>query len=226
MERNPLLEWNVDQIWKYIDTYKLPINPLYEYFSRIGCWCCPFKSSTEWKRIEILYPEKIRLLNSHLEKLANRLGIKDKQKFIQEKGWTYWIYPTKRVNIGSNSVCNGGKDFTLVLSIEDSDIIQRITDIIPIITNDFRVIRNRIRISVDKKQKIRLRILIERALNCVGCGACLTHCKEGALSIENGHLVVNQDLCTHCHSCLASGIIKGSCISRHYRPKRISLIQI
>jgi len=53
----PLSIWNSDDIWNYIEEYKLLINPAYGYnpevevqnlrFERLGCSACPFGSSIE-----------------------------------------------------------------------------------------------------------------------------------------------------------------------------------
>ena len=39
---NPLINWEEDDIWKYIKDERLPINPLYECgWKRVGCVGCP-----------------------------------------------------------------------------------------------------------------------------------------------------------------------------------------
>lgn len=38
----PLLDWLTLDIWGHIWAKELPINPIYEYFDRVGCWLCPF----------------------------------------------------------------------------------------------------------------------------------------------------------------------------------------
>lgn len=36
---------------------------------------------------------------------------------------------------------------------------------------------------------------------CIGCGACLTACGQGARRMENGRLVLDRELCTECGAC-------------------------
>jgi pyruvate formate lyase activating enzyme len=37
---------------------------------------------------------------------------------------------------------------------------------------------------------------------CLRCGACAAACREGALSLEEGHIRVNRELCTFCGACM------------------------
>lgn len=42
---HPIIEWSTDEVWEYIQTYRVPYCGLYdEGFTRIGCICCPFTS--------------------------------------------------------------------------------------------------------------------------------------------------------------------------------------
>ena len=223
---NPVISWTEQEIWDYIQLYNLPVNPLYEKFRRVGCWCCPFKTSSDWRVTRQNYPEKMEILYSALEALSNRLGIKQKEEFVYNQGWTHWIHSTRKVTAGVNVLCRNGDSSDIVITQSDENQIERIVRILPVLVNDFRRIGNRLRISVPNNQRKRLEILIERALNCIGCGACLIYCKENALLLDAGSIAVNSDLCNHCHSCLYTGTIKGSCIARHYMPKRSALIKI
>ena len=39
---------------------------------------------------------------------------------------------------------------------------------------------------------------------CTGCGACVHYCREEAISIKNGVIVIDEDLCAHCGMCIDS----------------------
>ena len=39
---------------------------------------------------------------------------------------------------------------------------------------------------------------------CTGCGTCVQYCKEKAISIKNGQIQMNDDLCVHCGMCIQS----------------------
>ncbi|MGQ4871757.1 MAG: phosphoadenosine phosphosulfate reductase family protein [Candidatus Thorarchaeota archaeon] len=226
LQINPLLEWSEEMVWSYIRQYNLPVNPLYQYFSRVGCWCCPYKTSSEWEMIRRVFPDKAAFLHRKLSDLADRLGIRDKRRFVDEYGWTYWVYPTRRVTVGTSTVCRGSEFTTVVVSSEDEAQLERITAILPVLSTDFKRVGNRLRISIAGFSERRLQILIERAMNCVGCGACLSYCATGALRLEQGHISVDESRCTHCQACLNAATLKGSCIARHYSPRRSSLLTL
>ncbi|MDR2855788.1 MAG: 4Fe-4S binding protein [Methanomicrobiales archaeon] len=39
---------------------------------------------------------------------------------------------------------------------------------------------------------------------CTGCGTCVQYCHENAISIKNGTIRLNTDLCSHCGMCIFS----------------------
>ncbi len=41
---------------------------------------------------------------------------------------------------------------------------------------------------------------------CVGVGSCIAVCKQGALKLENGHIVVDRELCNGCGDCAKSDV--------------------
>lgn len=85
----------------------------------------------------------------------------------------------------------------------------------------------RLQITIDSKNRIKLKILIEKAINCVGCGACLSLCKFDALHIENGSVCVDPSKCTHCKKCITSTdkLLRGGCIVRNYSIKKATLLK-
>ena len=60
---------------------------------------------------------------------------------------------------------------------------------------------------------------LEKALNCVGCGACVGSCRFGAIEF-NGNMKINEDKCNHCLMCVTSKHLKQSCIALHYKRER------
>lgn len=52
----PLLNWTEEEVWEYINHYKLPVNPLYAKFGRVGCMFCPFASRKQIEAYEEAYP--------------------------------------------------------------------------------------------------------------------------------------------------------------------------
>lgn len=53
---NPIVDWENREVWDYIHSEKLPMNPLYSRgFFRVGCLGCPMAGKKRWKEFR-LYP--------------------------------------------------------------------------------------------------------------------------------------------------------------------------
>jgi len=220
---NPILEWSERDVWNYIKKYALPINPLYKYFKRLGCWCCPFKTKEEWEKIKRYFPELYNKLKKELLRYAEKLGIKDQEKFVDKFGWTSWASPIDKFYAVFSNPCDKGKPLRHLVFM-DEQAGMAVAELLPILCDMFEIHENGkiicIPINIPGKK---LNILIEKAINCIGCGACSATCKSGALSIKDGHLKLNRDKCTHCLSCLNTNLLKGACIVRNYAPKRATI---
>lgn len=47
---NPIIDWTDADVWDYLKSEGIPVNPLYECgFSRVGCIGCPLASKKRWK---------------------------------------------------------------------------------------------------------------------------------------------------------------------------------
>ncbi|ADI73082.1 phosphoadenosine phosphosulfate reductase [Methanohalobium evestigatum Z-7303] len=219
---NPILNWEEDDVWEYINEHNLPINPLYEYFDRIGCWCCPFQSMTEWDTLEKYFPELMEKLEAKLDQFADQIGIKDKEQFIKEKKWTGWATAQSKSPAGTRKLCDSGEKNTIDLGFfgNSEKEVKKISKLLPILTDDYFTIGKSLRITVDKNKKQRVNTLIEKCMNCVGCGACTALCPLGALYVENGLITVDENLCTKCEKCLSTKVLRGACIVRNYAPNR------
>lgn len=223
---NPLLEWTENDVWQYIKKYKLPINKLYNHFGRIGCWCCPYRSESDWNFIKKTYPEKMKKLEDNLVKYAEEVGIPDKHRFIKERGWTAFAPPINRIIIGLCQINNDGNgkiDVTLSSGIS-SQYFQKIANLLPIITTDYEINGKQMKLKIDNQNKSRLRVLVEKSINCVNCGACIAICPQGALYLDGESIHVDNEECNHCCRCLHTKILRGGCIIRNYSPKRASFI--
>ena len=223
---NPILEWSEKEVWSYIKKYELPVNPLYKYLDRIGCWCCPFKTRDEFEKIKHHFPQLYAKFRNELLAYAEILGIKDKRKFVDEFGWTMWASPVNRSYGGFSTPCSEGKPMRHLVFLENK-MGEAVTKLLPILTDKFEVHDggNIICVPTDIPYT-KLNILVEKAINCVGCGACTATCKNNALCVENGYLEVRTDKCTHCLACLNTNLLKGACVFRNYSITRISLTRM
>ena len=57
--RFPLLEWGVSETeaLKYCKAHGFDWGGLYKHFSRVSCWCCPFKRTRDYETLRREFPE-------------------------------------------------------------------------------------------------------------------------------------------------------------------------
>lgn len=58
----PILDWTEADVWRYLHSRGLPMNPCYDIVGRVGCMFCPFSSKASIKMYEERYPGFLRLL--------------------------------------------------------------------------------------------------------------------------------------------------------------------
>jgi len=224
---NPLLYWTDEDIWEYIKANSLPINPLYEHFERVGCWCCPFRTNNDWKKIKELFPEKANLFEKILAEFAEKMNIKNKKEFVDGRGWTAWASPVTRISIGLYSPCGVKRDkVDLIFSGQSEKQVKRIIKLLPIITEDYFFVGNKLRITIHDFDKRRLNVLIEKAINCKACGACTSLCSVGALKVDGESIYVDFTKCTKCQRCIKTQPLRGGCVIRNYSPKIASMVML
>lgn len=217
---NPILDWSKQEVWLYIQKYNLPVNPLYNLgFSRVGCWPCPFKTKTDWKLIKKNFPNKYNTLQKTLRstyKECEGIGIKNLNDFIENNKWTCYSRPQNSELKGKIEVMPE----TTLIHLENPNQLKRMKRLIPILSQDYEIIRNSIIINKPLRRQS-VKILVEKALNCVGCGACVTYCKY--LHINQGYLEASEKNCVSCLKCLNTSKMKGACVVRGYSPFRIEV---
>lgn len=211
---NPILDWSIMDVWDYIGERSLPINPLYRRgFKRVGCWCCPQKTKCDWEATENHSPESMEFMKSSIKESLTQyqgIGIDNVDNFVEEMAWT------KHVNLQVSEICGSverdGDIFLLTLE-KDQDV-EKVLKILPIISDKFVVKGKTILIEGGNKRK--LKILIEKALNCEGCGACIPTCKNLALQLEDSQIKVDETRCKRCLKCTKTKFLRGACIARNY----------
>lgn len=229
---NPIIDWSDKDVWTYIwYDRKLPLNPLYNIFDRLGCWCCPYNSNYDWKLLLKHFPDKIKHLNCHLSKIA-KIHIKKEHRkyFLSENHWSAWRYigeHRKSLLMGLCGVQEEKKDF--FISLQNDEEVFRVKKLLNIISNDFKIISNKILLKSEVSNEVRLRILVEKATNCVGCGACTLLCDFNALIVKEDSkygffLEVDSEKCTHCLNCIKTTNLKSACVVRSYSTNRYAII--
>jgi phosphoadenosine phosphosulfate reductase len=209
---NPIISWNERDIWSYIRKYNLPLNPLYKYFKRTGCWCCPYTPKEDWEKVKTIYPELYRRLETELLKYAKKLGVPNPQKFA-EQSWLNWAPRYRRWQICTISkLCSLETTYLLCFNVESD--AHRVAQYLPVVTSRFKIFGKKIRVSGVSPTV--LRIVIEKAVNCIGCKTCFSLCPRRALFIRNLTIAVDEQRCNRCGRCLHSSYLRFACIARNY----------
>jgi phosphoadenosine phosphosulfate reductase len=233
---NPILTWGEKDVWKYIKNENLSVNPLYQFFNRIGCWICPYRTKKEWEITKVHFPEKYEILVNLLNSYAIKNNIEDKNNFIGNMRWTCWAHTNAKISAGTYKFHYNAdgilRDVDINFNADNENQINRVLKVIRIYTKDYSIINNenllykKIRISLENIDFKYLNILIEKAINCKGCGACLLSCPKHALRLELNELVVDELKCNQCKKCITSNILRAGCIIRNYSPKRAALVKV
>lgn len=85
----PVLNWTSDEIWEYIYTNKLPVNPCYQKVARVGCMFCPFATKWQLELYKKEYPKYYKLLMSAVEKYWEKL--KNHTFDSPEDYYNWWV---------------------------------------------------------------------------------------------------------------------------------------
>jgi phosphoadenosine phosphosulfate reductase len=234
----PILNWSSLDVWLYLFWKKIPYNKMYNYgFARIGCWACPEKSLRDFKLVEYAHPDLIERLNNLLENYAEQIQIVNPKDWVQSGKWrfrkTKW---TKTIACRSAKLCSLGNEIVYTFSnLSGMDRVKEFTKIfgnyvekgkmVKIVNPriEITIIGNRMHVKIKNPDIFPvLEKQITRALNCVGCGACVGICNAGALRVEAGILKISDE-CTGCLQCAKSNGIRMSCVSVNYRPQILSV---
>jgi len=233
----PILEWNSLQVWLYMFWKQIPINEVYKKgYSRIGCWLCPEKTLREFKKMEITHPELTDKLYIYLKKYAKNTEITDLEKWIESGKWRYRVSRYKKEHIIKYNTCSIKPQF--IYNIDNLDKRDEVIQFLKIFGSlkkhnkiltiqnhnlDLAIINNNIRVkyySDNRQIQKQLEKQLEKAVNCINCGACIGNCPLNAISMVNGKICVS-DSCTHCLKCIQPKGLRKGCISLNYRIKQI-----
>jgi len=229
----PILEWNSLLVWLYTFWKKIPINEAYlSGRSRIGCWACPERRPKEFSILERTHPGLYSKLESMLRKFAETHGLYDIDEWIRNGKWRFRASKYNKKYVKTKKLCSTFNQEMYKISDKSKmpDIIEFMKifgniDQTTSITNiknhhlDISFIGRNIRASFydsSSNHKKRFERVLEKALNCISCGACIGSCKNGALAIVDKKLRVSKK-CTHCLDCLSSNGLRKGCIALNYK---------
>jgi phosphoadenosine phosphosulfate reductase len=230
----PILNWSSLDVWLYLHWKNISHNKMYDYgFSRIGCWACPEKSLRDFKLVETFRPELSERLVQMLKNYAIRSNIESPENWIRSGRWR-----SRKTKWSKTTICKSSQPCSLdnetIYSFAEGKHLTRIREFMkvfgkPIIKGPImRICNPKIEIIlIGNKMRTKLNdpsILpvfekqLSRALNCVGCGACVGMCDFGALKIESGEIRIGKQ-CVGCLKCVTSNGIRMSCVSVNYKPE-------
>jgi phosphoadenosine phosphosulfate reductase len=226
----PLLEWNTAELYLYIFQHNLLFNKAYRYGAiRVGCSICPLASSW-WEVIaNAVYPRNIKPFVDIIEEYSGSksFSTSERQKYINSGGWKGRVggryleisgcriieqfngqtlcfhvrevhYDWKEwVKAIGDLVDNGEGKYLLVYKERNYPIISEKTGEGLIVT---------IEKLDNSREDIRLAYLIRNIFNkvayCVGCKTCMVECPVGALFVDKNRIMINDQKCVRCQSCI------------------------
>lgn len=71
-EWRPLLKWDITDVFLIHKKYKFPLNPLYQWYDRVGCKVCFFRQKHEIRHIAQHHPEWIDEIRERENTFPNR----------------------------------------------------------------------------------------------------------------------------------------------------------
>lgn len=239
----PIFEWLDFEVWLYLFFRKIPINPLYEKgYSRIGCWACPNNSKFDEYLLRKTHPELAKKWTNFLLEYAEKNG--RNPDWVHSGKWKQRTTKYKKFEICSmQKACTVGSEFLFILRgskftedrleffkvfgkkvVKDLGEKKFVQIIGPKVTIASFVGWNTMRVRFNdedsfNRSMFEIRKQLEKALNCINCGACVGSCQFGAIYFC-GHVRIDEDKCNHCLECVTSKYLKQSCITLHYKPER------
>lgn len=83
----PMLEWTTTDVWVFIASRRLPVNPCYEISGRVGCMFCPFAKKEQIEFYERRYPQFHRLFLDGLRRYMEKI---DKYGITADEYYAIW----------------------------------------------------------------------------------------------------------------------------------------
>jgi len=242
----PILYWSTLATWLYVYYRELPLNPVYRRgHSRVGCVPCPYNTN-----YDDLLKQRFRepLWNqwvAFLEKYARERNRPNPVEWVLDGHWKKRM-PGKTTSYVVSRDRTFSDDRALAYTFPGgipTGLPQFLKPIAPIrssaTTGAFRSCHasdTRIAGAVGGKLLIVVRppdmperefrrlvkVQIEKSLNCVGCGGCVGACPHGAISVNHASIVIDEERCQHCLSCITSDLTGSghSCVALSYKGHR------
>jgi phosphoadenosine phosphosulfate reductase len=240
----PIFNWSDFEVWLYLHYRKIPINPLYlNGYSRIGCYLCPNNGKFDDYLTSKMHPELSKEWLAFLLEYARKTG--KTPSWVFEGKWKQRTTKYEKYALCSfQNVCSAGTEF--IFKLKETAFSEEILEFFKIFgkyscravgnKKFLRIVGDRVTVASItgskvmrvqfndlqrfKRSMFEVRKQLERAINCVKCGACVGSCANGAIQSNGGSIKIDESLCTGCLSCVTSRHLKQSCIALHYKRRR------
>lgn len=225
---HPILHWNSVEIFSYLFSHQLPINPVYRIGkARAGCLVCPF--ATEWDDMLAakVFPTQLRPFTERLTSWAKEAKITNTKIFLKERKWK--LKAIGAIELRNTHVSfsdkNGGfiaivknchnpiyewlhalSDYTILREDnKDKGTLHfngKLYDFTIHYDNasNYKFVIEHVN---DAKLVYLLRRVIYKSAFCIHCEVCEVDCPTGALQILRS-TSIDKSKCIHCHKCLVS----------------------
>jgi phosphoadenosine phosphosulfate reductase len=89
---NPIIDWTDEDVWEFIKSKNLPVNPLYGMgYKRVGCVGCPMSGNRRKEMLPKYKSAYFRAARRHIEYRRDR-GLPEKDAFVTpEKYFDWWL---------------------------------------------------------------------------------------------------------------------------------------
>lgn len=219
---SPILYWNSAEIFLYLMSHDLSINPAYRVgVTRVGCVICPF--SSEWNDMVInkIFSKSMSPFLSKVEERVAKLNIPDPENYVRTGNWKLRaggrdMKPDSSLRIVSNrpdliiEVINAHKKLTTWFSAIGEFVGNPRHGTIRFDNTIFSYEINKVGnvsriIFLQSSLNALFQGLVKRAVYkacfCINCEACEVECPTGALSIIP-EAEIDKEKCIHCQKCL------------------------
>lgn len=218
----PILFWSSLEVFLYIFSQKLPLNPMYRYgYTRVGCVICPYSSTWGDFISSNRMSEQTSPYISELRKIASQNGVLNVDKFINDGEWKKRM-GGKYLNIDNNklTINNSRDEISIKISNPSSNFLSWFKAFQPITYSNnkgnfnfknkpYTIIRSKqkdgeiykIHGEINNEILFPIKKIANKAAYCIRCGACEAVCSYDALKFEENS-IINEKNCVHCLNCL------------------------
>jgi phosphoadenosine phosphosulfate reductase len=229
---HPIQKWLGFGVWLYLFDREIPINEEYKRGQwRIGCMLCPFNTPYDELLTQSFHPEVWSKFERILLDYADRNGYPP--DWVRSGQWKRRRVSYEFHNVVEQRSGNDQTTFVFQHPIERQlvEYLKLFGRLSISTTGEFdiqppgrtfsirgQVGRHEIIVAGDGSSQIKsIGRQIEKALNCVGCGGCLGTCPFDAMSLSEGHIMIDEMRCTHCGKCIEDNFVKKGCIALLYK---------